>query len=83
MLEPVFVEIGSGSVAAIEDIELRGRFGEFVVEEVPRGQALTVVEVPCFAMPPKLPAASPDMADQGVDERIDRRAGVLGCRVGN
>src|SRR5580693_7510946 len=38
--EPVFVQIGGGAVAVVEQVELRGRLGEFVVEEVPRGEAL-------------------------------------------
>jgi len=37
-----------GSVTAIEQVELGGRLGEFVVEEVLRGKALPVVEIPGF-----------------------------------
>src|ERR1700756_2613817 len=48
--EPVFVQIGGGSVACVEQVELRGRLGEFVVEEVPRGEALAVIEIPRLAV---------------------------------
>jgi len=40
-LEPVFVQIDCGSVAAVEQVELCRRLWSFVVEEVPGGEPLT------------------------------------------
>ena len=49
-LEPILVQVGGGPVAAVEKVELRCRLWQFVVEEVPCGQAFTVVEIPRLAV---------------------------------
>ena len=49
-LEPILVQVGGGLVAAVEKVELRCRLWQFVVEEVPCGQAFTLVEIAGFAV---------------------------------
>jgi len=49
-LEPILVQVGGGPVAAVEKVELRCRLWQFVVEEVPCGQAFTLVEIAGFAV---------------------------------
>jgi hypothetical protein len=81
-LEPVFVQIGGGSVAAIEQVELGGRFGEFVVEEVLRGKALTVVEILSFPIR-SYSLLQPDPGQHDVPDgfEVQRRIGQRGAGV--
>src|ERR1700739_4193364 len=74
-LEPVFVQIHGGSVAAIEQVELRGRLWEFVMEEVSRGEALTVVEIPGLAVRGQS-LLQPDPGQHDVTNGFEVRGGV-------
>jgi hypothetical protein len=81
-LEPVFVQVDGGSVAAIEQVELRGRLREFVVKEVLRGKALTVIEIAGLAMRGySLLQPDPGQHDVADGFEVDRRVGQRGAGV--
>src|SRR4051794_10472378 len=81
MLEPAFVQVGGGSIAAVEQVELAGGLGQFVVEEVLRGDALTVVEVSRLAVRGQS-LLEPNPGNDDVTDGFEVHRGVRQCAGG-